>query len=195
MHLSRALTILSLLSLFTLSNAQVKTNFELIDSLIKISANEISKQINVDESYKLNYKSAEEYSVLENTVIKYLQENKIRIVSNNNILNFTLEEAKIYYPEMFRDGLFGEYLIDRTAEIRISYFTAQNENIGEVNWVTFTINDSVPYSEIPKLENIAYSFTSAKLPDEPFFSSTLEPVIAIGTAAVAVYLFFNIRSR
>ena len=101
-----------------LSNAQVKTNFELIDSLIKISANEISKKINVDESYKLNYKSAEEYSVLENTVIKYIQENKISIGNNNNVLNFSLEEAKIYYPEMFRDGLFGEYLIDRTAEIR-----------------------------------------------------------------------------
>ena len=59
----------------------------------------------------------------------------------------------------------------------------------------YNFSDTVALSNINNLQNIAYSFTSPEIPNEPFFSSLLEPTIAIGTAAVAVYLFFNIRSK
>jgi len=38
-------------------------------------------------------------------------------------------------------------------------------------------------------------FTRAELPPEPFFSGLLEPAVAIGSAAVAIYLLFAVRSK
>jgi hypothetical protein len=85
--------------------------------------------------------------------------------------------------------------VKRESQLNGSFYLNDNGNISEVNSFNHFLADTVLYSEISQLDNIAYTFASADLPEEPFFSSTLEPVIAIGTAAVAVYLFFNIRSR
>jgi hypothetical protein len=40
-----------------------------------------------------------------------------------------------------------------------------------------------------------YNFTKGDVPPEPFFSSLLEPTVAIVTTALAVALFFAIRSN
>ncbi len=114
---------------------------------------------------------------------------------SNNKLNFTLSEVKIIYKDIFRDGILGEYLVERETNLNNSFFIENKNEIGKVNNFSFTKLDTVKYDDIKKLENIAFSFTSAEVPSEPFFSSILEPVIAVGTAAVAVYLFFNIRSN
>jgi len=48
---------------------------------------------------------------------------------------------------------------------------------------------------VKSLENPNHPFTKGNIPAEPFFESIPEPVLAIGTAATAVILFFILRSK
>lgn len=192
------LGILSFLVIYSVSTAQSKTNLELVDSLIHISINDLALNINNEKLNTLIFNSSVDYSVLKSTVIRYLQNNNFELsedLNNHDKINYTLEEIKINYSEVFRDGLFGAYLVGRSANIAGSYFKSSDGRIEDTRKFNFTLKDSVLYSDISRLDNIAYKFSSAEIPEEPFFSSALEPVIAIGTAAVAVYLFFNIRSK
>jgi hypothetical protein len=178
--------------------AQSKTNFDIIDSLIYLSTEQISEELNLNEEYFLEFIGADDYDILKSKVIQFLKYRDIGIVESEkkqNKLTYNLEAIKINYTDVFKDGLFGTYLVRRDAYLSGSFFLTKNGEINDVNSFNNSLADTVLYSEVSQLDNIAYPFTSAELPDEPFFSSTLEPVIAIGTAAVAVYLFFNIRSR
>jgi hypothetical protein len=179
-------------------SAQTKTNFEMIDSLLFLSTEEIAEELNKNEDYFLEFIAADDYVILKSKVIQFLKLRDFNIIDTEktqNKLLYTIEEVKINYTDIFKDGLFGTYLVKRESHLNGSFYLINNGNIGNLNSFNHLLADTVLYSEIPQLDNIAYSFTSADLPEEPFFSSALEPVIAIGTAAVAVYLFFNIRSR
>ena len=64
------------------------------------------------------------------------------------------------------------------------------------NWeFSLSEEDRVPFSDIVKIENRALPFTQGRIPDEPLFSSLLEPIIAIGTTVVTVFLLFSVRSN
>jgi hypothetical protein len=54
--------------------------------------------------------------------------------------------------------------------------------------------DIVDVSDIDKLENAGVPATHGVLPSEGFFSTILEPLVAMGAIAVAVYLLFHVRS-
>lgn len=190
--------LLSVLILQSLSIAQYQSNFEQIDSLLGISASEISNELDLNKKYTLEFVGSSNYKILESKIIGHLQGNGIELSTEqngNSKLNYNVDEARIEYGDVYRDGLFGTYNVRRSAQISGSYNIIKDGNFGDSKNFSFALTDSVLYSDISNLENIGYSFTTAEVPEEPFFSSTLEPVIAIGSAAVAIYLFFNIRSR
>ncbi|MDX1700172.1 MAG: hypothetical protein R3250_06105 [Melioribacteraceae bacterium] len=157
---------------------------------------EITEELN-NNSYSLNFIGSSEYSIIEQRLREHFAQNGVSILDgeDSTMMDFTLIEARTDYPEIFKDHIFGNYLISRTSKITYSYSMVKGDERGMVYENAISLSDTVLYSDLPKLENVAYSFTSSEVPDEPFFSSALEPVIAIGTAAVAVYLFFNIRSK
>lgn len=175
-----------------------KTNFELVDSLVVMSAKFIYENENTSQTYAIEFIGSSDYLVLKTKIIANLQKFGFRLTEdseNVQVLNYNIDEVKISYSEIFKDGIFGGYLVERSASISGSYLIKKSNVLEAAKAFNYSLRDSVLLTEISNLENIAYSFTRADLPDEPFFSSTLEPVIAIGTAAVAVYLFFNIRSK
>lgn len=192
------LTLILFLIVHGFLSAQSKTNTQLVDSLIYLSVDKIVEQLKNEERLQLNFIAADDYSILKSKVILFLQKKSFEIVENNNnskILNYNLDDVKIMYKNVFRDGLFGSYLVGRTADISGLFNINVDGSVGKTTKFNYSLVDTVLYNDLSKLENIAYSFTSAEIPDEPFFSSTLEPAIAVGTAAVAIYLFFNIRSK
>jgi len=196
--ISKIITVIffNIISINTL--AQVTTNFEIVETLLVKSINGINDDFTNESNkkIKLDFVVPNDYSVLKNKLIEELQKKGFYISDKNKYgLNYTVNEIKIHYIEIFRDGILGEYLVSREVKLNGSYYIKNKNEFGKVNSFSFTSSDTVKYNDISKLENIAYSFTSSPLPNEPFFSSIVEPVIAIGTAAVAVYLFFNIRSK
>lgn len=194
--------ILSLFINFTYF-AQAKTNLEIVKSLVNSSVKDLAENIKINsKEFEVKFIAANDYSILQTELLSDLQKNGFILFNKNEsknenlrTLTYTLDNAKVDYKNIFKDGILGVYLVEREATLNGSYFIEDNNKLGKVKEFNYSLLDTVLYDDIKSLDNIAYQFTSAELPDEPFFSSLLEPTIAIGTAAIAVYLFFNIRSK
>ncbi len=179
---------------------QTKTNLELFYSLIDSAVNSASKQIPAnDKNIKLNFNLGSIYSIFENRVISDFSKDGKKIVpidsskGNDLTLNFACENAVVIYGKMFRDGLFGSFHVPRTVSISGSYiFPFSDAKLHNFN---FLINDTVRVDQIKTIENNSYPFTKGQIPAEPFLPSLIEPVIAIGATALAVILFFTVRSK
>jgi hypothetical protein len=196
---------LYLLLLFPISgiSAQPETNLDIFYKLVDSSANDFISQIpQLEDSVDLKLNLGESYSVFSNKIIAALYSNgKIVVIENLEpaigkdaiSVNYIIDDANVKYGEIFRDGFFGDYYIHRNISLKGNYLIHTNSAFyKEFN---FSFNDTIRYDEIKSVENISFPFTRGKVPAEPFFSGLFEPIVAIGTAALAVILFFTIRSK
>ena len=182
------------------ASAQVKTNLEIITILIDETVNDVNQILPQDvNELTLNFYSANDLSVLKSKFVSSFQNRNITLVntpkSEGTNLDITLEETKVDYTDSFRDGLFGTYLIERKTEISGSYFITKSGKSNDVIQFERSNLDTLDYDQISNIENRSIPFTQAEPPGEPFFSSLLEPAIALGAAAVTIYLFFTVRSN
>ena len=83
-------------------------------------------------------------------------------------------------------------MLKEPSELSGNYFIS---NQSQVKDFKITAIDTINVENVEYVENRSYPFTRGDLPTEPFFSSILEPVIAIGAAAVVIVLFFSVRSK
>ncbi len=108
-------------------------------------------------------------------------------------VSISLENASVNYGDMFRKSFLGSFYLERNLNLNGNFiFDENNKPLQNFNYI---YKDTVKVSEINNLENSAYPFTRSEIPSEPFLSNIYEPVIAVGTAAVAIFLFFAIRSK
>lgn len=178
------------------SGAQTKSNLNIFFNLIDTLSNEIRLNI-ADHNLpvKLNFKSPVDYSILENRLLSLLIRKGIKVNSSDEqsvMIELAFSEASVNYSDSYRDGLFGNILVDREIHLSGNYIN-MNKNISKE--FNYKYSDSIKYDELEEAENRAYPFTQNAHPSEPFFSSLIEPVIAVGAAATAVILFFTIRSK
>jgi hypothetical protein len=179
--------------LFTINTVcQVKTNMEIFYSLADSSVRLIVSTLppgTKEVSVKLNLGS--EYSVLGNKILSSFSQNGIKTDSSSLMINYIIDNASINYNDMFRNGIFSDYLVNRTVAVHGSYFI-MNKGVTEFS---ITKKDTIPIDEVTHAESPSYSFTRGELPAEPFFSGLFEPVAAISAAAAAIILFFTVRSH
>lgn len=136
------------------------------------------------------------YSIFSNRIIHTLTSSGRKITDDKNgdvNVNYVIDEISVEYGEIFRDGLFGDYLVPRNLQLRGNYLL--DGSLSLFREFVYSFTDTIKYDEIDLVENESFEFTKGKVPAEPFFTSLLEPVVAVGTAALAVILFFTIRSR
>ncbi len=179
---------------------QPKTNLQIFYGLTDSAAAKVLRQIpSKEKNCKLNLVLGKEYSVLKNNILNTFLAKGKTILQNFNkagdsvVVNFTIDNAKVTYGEMYRNGLFGDFFVPRKISLA-GNFIILNPGSKMKNFM-FTYSDSVDINKVKSLENISFPFTHGQLPAEPFFSSLFEPVIAIGATALAVILFFTIRSK
>ncbi len=199
---SKKIIIFSIIYLLPLSFSfpQTKTNLQIFYSLADSAAQYALLQIPSNEkNCKLNLILGKEYSVLKNNILnKFISEGKT-IEQNSNtknnsvVVDFTVDKAEVDYGNMFRKGLFGSFYIPRKISLA-GNFIVLNSGAGMHNF-KYTYSDSINVNRVKSMENISFPFTHGQLPPEPFFSGLFEPVIAIGATALAVILFFTIRSK
>ena len=177
--------------------AQSKTNLDIFYMLVDSSVNDFMSQVpQSEDSVELELNLGESYSIFENKIIADLYSSgKILAEKNKNAkqINYIIDDANVEYGEIFRDGFFGDYFISRKISLRGNYLVRINS--ASFNEFNYTSNDTIKYDEIIDVENESFPFTRGDIPSEPFFSGLFEPVVAIGTAALAVILFFTIRSK
>jgi len=179
--------------------SQTRDNLEIFYTLVDSSGESLLR--NLPESSKdinLNMHLGESYSLFENHLMAVFNKAGFKINLKDSTekkiyVNYVLDQVKVNYGEMFRSGFFGSYLLPRKLEISGNY-SIKNKSFVYKEF-HYSHIDTVRVDNVKTLENSSYSFTQGNVPPEPFFSSLFEPLIAVGTAAIAVFLFFTIRSK
>jgi hypothetical protein len=183
----------------TFAFAQTKTNLEIIYSLVDSSVSKINRDVN-SNNLKINFSMGNYYSLFQNQVIadfaklgRTVLSDSMKPLSGFETINYSIDNAYVKYGEMERNGLLGSFVMPRKIDLSGSYSISEGTIISER--FDFTYTDTVSIDDVKVIENPSFPFTQAEVPSEPFFSSLFEPAIAIGSAALAIILFFTIRSK
>ena len=181
------------------SFAQSKTNLEVFYSFTDSISNKISENFNGElKEVKTKFNLGDEYYVFSNQLISSLQKKGLTILpesspSNFTLINLVIDQTKVEYGEIFRDGMFGELKLERKLKLSGNY-TLSGKSIKFFPF-SFSSSDTIAVETIKDLESESFTFTKGNIPSEPFLSSLIEPAIVITAAAVSVILFFTIRSK
>jgi len=174
--------------------AQYYSNLQVFCNLVDSSAMRLVKENNLAGRKITVIKSLPPaYSYFGNQLAASISKYSGVILSDTSNavqVEYNIEEAKVSYGEMFRDGLFGSYNIEREILLKGNYSSGH-----KVKTFQLAFSDTLKYDDIRNCENPAYPFTQGEIPAEPFWSSLLEPAVVVGSAAAAIYLFFSVRSK
>jgi hypothetical protein len=182
--------------------AQSKTNLDVFYSLSDSAVYSSIDNLHISPG-KLNVRiiSGDTFSVLQNHMLMTLESKKIDVVRDASPgaaeLCYTVENAACSYSDIFRNGFLGQYNVKRELSLKGNYSFFSSPGAGSSHNFKFNYNyiDTVKLDDIKDLENISYRFTTGTIPAEPFFTGLFEPIFALGTAALAVTLFFTVRSK
>jgi len=182
----------------TTGYSQTSSNIDQFYTLIDSASNLLIKDLENTKQINLELNFGIDYSVFANKVRGNLLRSGIQFVGNDSVeenlvrVNFVIDNSFVGYTEPEKDGIFGDFLTERTIELSGNYFVSNQSQIKDFK---LTVKDTIDVVEVEKVENRSYPFTRGELPPEPFFSSLLEPIVAIGAAAVIIILFFSVRSQ
>jgi hypothetical protein len=100
------------------------------------------------------------------------------------------------YGSPSKGWIFGESKVERIVTVTFVYqiFDNQSREVLASGNLSRQANDVVPKGSIPSLENNAIPSTKAVAPEDNFLDRIIEPVVIIGAAGTAIYLFFHVRS-
>lgn len=193
-----SLILFFVLPLQTSTYSQTTSNLDQFYTLIDSASNNLLKDLGDTKKVNLELNFGTDYSVFANQVRGKLLRNGIQLIGENSDdknfvrVNFVVDNSFVGYSDPEKDGIFGDFFTERTVELSGNYFISNNPQVKEFK---LTAKDTINVEEVEKVENRSYPFTQGDLPPEPFFSSLLEPIVAIGAAAVTVILFFTVRSK
>ncbi len=175
--------------------SQTRTNLDLFYSLVDSSVAQFVFFSAPPAKIKVEMNSGDAYSIFNNRVLGYLKDKGITPGNEKSdsipLFSYTIEKPFTQYTQIFRDGFLGPFLVQREISLKGNYFYSGS---GKKDF-SYSSNDTVKVDDIKNLENVSFKFTNGTLPPEPFFTGLFEPVVALGTAAAAVILFFTVRSK
>jgi hypothetical protein len=187
-----------LLCFQTLIYSQTTSNLDRFYTLIDSASTLLLKDLGDVKKVNLELNFGIDYSVFANQVRGKLLRNEVQLVGDNSDeqnfvrVNFVVDNSFVGYSEPEKDGIFGNFFTERTITLSGNYFIS---NKSQVKDFKLTAVDTINVEDVEYVESRSYPFTRGDLPPEPFFSSLLEPIVAIGTAAIVIILFFSVRSQ
>jgi hypothetical protein len=197
--IKKSLRFLLFIFLFqSLGYSQTISNLDVFYNMVDTATTFLIRDLGDTKKINLELNFGTDFTVFANKVRGALLKSGVQLIGDNsgdvNVVrvNFVIDNAAVEYSEPEKGGLFGSFLTKRKVELSGNYFISGKSQINDFKLVD---TDTVDVDEVDNLENRAFPFTQGDLPAEPFFSSILEPVVAIGAAAVAVILFFSVRSK
>lgn len=191
-------SVLFFLLISTLVLAQSRTNLEMLNALVDSSTLSISSQISDSNfEYSIEHQTVAEYSALNKRVKNSLVRNGTAVSLDNTVnkISYSISQAGVNYSDLFKDGMFGGYLLERKFILSGEYVIEKSSSVLSADTFYYTITDTIPYNNLNFVENNSLPFTKSGVPSEPFFPSMLEPIIAITAVVVTVVLFFTVRSN
>lgn len=178
--------------------SQTVSNLDRFYILVDSASNLLIRDLKDIKKINLELNFGVDYSVFANKVRGNLLRSGIQLVSDNpdeqNFVrvNFVVDNSFVEYSEPEKDGIFGDFFTKRTTELSGNYFISKHSKVYDFK---ISVLDTINVEDVETVENRSYPFTQGELPPEPFFSSILEPAVAIGAAATVIILFFSVRSK
>lgn len=178
--------------------SQPVSNLDKFYDLVDSASTKFVNDLNTTNKVKLELTLGSDYVLFANQIRGKILKRGIELISDDQSANnfvtasFVIDNASVTYSAPEREGFFGSFYTERVLQLSGNYFITSNQNIKAFNLVD---KDTIIVEDVEKLENRSYPFTHGELPPEPFFSSLLEPIVAIGAAAVTIILFFSVRSK
>lgn len=179
--------------------SRVPTNLEIFQKLSRRVGDSIAVFVNRGDSVRVTLRPLESAWYVEGVVRQAFTEGgrfPTQSLSARSEVELGLVRAHVEYANVRRPGLFGTKIIDRTLSVEFVVKVVDSRSGEIVVNRTFvqSATDVVDASDVEKLENAGIPATRGTLPREGFFSTLVEPLVAIGAIAVAVYLLFHVRS-
>jgi len=111
-------------------------------------------------------------------------------------IQIVVDEISVVYTDPREGGLFSAGLLDRTVGVALRVRATSGESVEPAVDVRYTptFRDTIASTDVEFVETSYLPFTQGRVPQGGFFSTVLEPVVVIGTIAVAVLLLFTVRS-
>ena len=140
------------------------------------------------------------HSVVRNDVINALLSKNILVYTNvssaDTIVGCLAQDPFLSYGEVFTESWFGARKVERTISLTMQITISSLSSNAILYSKKFIVSntDTVLYSDIQNLEDPSLPVRSLSLPQLSLFDSFLEPMIITVASAVAIYLFFTIRS-
>jgi hypothetical protein len=198
-EINKSLRLLFFIILYQTSvYSQATSNLDQFYTLVDSASNLLIRDLGDEKEVKLELNFGVDYSVFANKVRGNLLRKGVQLVGENSEeqgfvkVNFVVDNSFVGYTEPEKDGIFGDFFTQRIVELSGNYFISNQSDIQDFK---LTVKDTINVEDVEEVENRSYPFTQGELPPAPFFSSILEPVVAIGAAAVIIILFFSVRSK
>lgn len=137
---------------------------------------------------------------VRSVVIRTFVEKRLDVYDSDDgadtILTVVVSNAALQYGRPFSTSLFGARKVEREISVTsdIAMVTKVSRRVLYSSVFTRSARDTVLLSDVHLLDDPSVPFTAVTLPELSFFESVLEPAIITVASAVAVYLFFTIRS-
>ena len=184
-----------------IQNQTKKSNFEIIDSLVKIESYEVCQLITKNEVKEL------EILVLPHPA-SYLIEQYFLSCANDKGLTFFLPDsnsnrAKITLWISSIDVKYERISSDSDSLTRIISVSLSGKmqtkegTIKAIEILERTYNDLITDDDIVYIQNSSYNFTKGQIPPQQstFFDSIVEPLVVVTAAIITIVLLFTVRSN
>ena len=175
------------------------TNLELIQTLSRQVADTIRTYVKPGDSVSVAVRPMETAWYVSGVIVQAMIDGG-RITTQSPLARYEVDvglfTAQVTYTNTRRKSLFGSRILDRTVRVEFNAKVVDKASGAILLNDKFTTSaaDIVEVSDVDKLENAGIPATHGVLPSEGFFSTILEPLVAMGAVAVAVYLLFHVRS-
>ncbi len=178
---------------------QAKTNFEVYFQLIDNSVAKVSESILKNGSIALSVTGPSSLELLKPKVFESFSKRSYKVTSENTPeairVIYTIHQAGVEYLNAEKESFFGNIVAERVMNLKGNILLTTPDNQIKTFDVNESLKDTVSVDEIKNLEDASVPFTQGKMPETPFFSNLLEPVLVVGTLITTIILLFTVRGK
>jgi hypothetical protein len=113
---------------------------------------------------------------------------------STEVLEIGIVDARVLYEDLRRDGWFGTRVMDRSVTLAVRMRFTERDGPGLRAEFSRSLRDTVEVDLRESLELPGVPMSTGTLPPQGVWQDLMEPLIIVGSIAVAVALLFAVRS-
>jgi hypothetical protein len=178
----------------------VPSNFDVLDSLIKLNAEDIVKDIDERgiDSFTLEIHEHPADWLLRQHVVSSAAARDIKITESDSmpgrpIVKPAIKNIKIEYANLAGD----DDRVSRRISSSVSAIISGQGGLSDLPSEVYSRSDTLIRAQARLAAETPYGFAKGEIPNPPesFFDKYIVPVVVVSSAAVTAFLLFTVRSK